>query len=191
MAGKNKSFFLVFIISLAGLGLGGYSVYTYNFGSSNLEPNYRLVGLWEDVFKNKLHPIWNADSAWLLEVDNEIVLDNEYVILNQTTGYKDTRFHLVKAGLYKITINILLRDLLNSQGYALSAFKDGEDYGMAAFKYLFHMVTPNVIEHINIDFYLESNGTNFFEFGCYTLSAPFSLATEQDYNHLSIEYVKQ
>lgn len=179
------------IISLAGLGLGVYSLYSLNFGSCNCEPNYGLVGLWEDVIKNKLNPNMNADNAWLLEVGNEQIINNEYIILNQTTDFKDTRFHLVKAGLYRITINILFTDLLNTQGYALSAFKDGEYSGMAVFKYLFHVVTPNAVEHINVDFYLESDGTNFYEFGCYTLAAPFEVHTEQEYNHLSIEYVKQ
>ena len=178
-------------MSVAGLGLGVYSLYSLNLSSCNCEDNYELVGLWEDVLKNKLHPSFYADSYWLLEVGNEQVINNEYIILNQTTGYKDTRFHLVKAGLYKITINILLTDLLNSQGYALSAFKDGEGYGMAPFKYLFHVVTPNVLEHINVDFFLESNGTNFYEFGCYTIAAPFDMNTHQEYNHLSIEYVNQ
>jgi len=133
----------------------------------------------------------NADNAWLLEVGNEQIINNEYIILNQTTAFKDTRFHLVKAGLYKITINIVLTSLLNTQGYALSAFKDGEDYGVMALKYLFHVVNPNAVEHIDVDFYLESDGTNFYEFGCYTLSAPFGMHTNQKYNHLSIEYVKQ
>jgi len=179
----------VLVISLA--GLGGYSLYSINFGSvsCNCEPNNKLVGLWEDVLKNKLNPIMNMDSAWLLEVDNNKIIDNEYIVLNQTTAYKDTRFHLVKAGLYKITINILLTDLLNTQGYALSAFKDEEGYGMLAYKKLFHVVTPNVVEHINVNFFLESNGTNFYEFGCFTLSAPFNLDTDQAYNHLSIEYI--
>ena len=160
---NSKLFYLVLLISVAGLGLGVYSIYSLNFGTNSLprEPNYRLVGLWEDVLKNKLHPVFNVDSAWLLEVGNEKTIDDEYIVLNQTTGYKDTRFHLVKAGLYRITINLYITDLLNTQGYALSAFKDGEDYGLNAFKFLYHVVTPNVGEHINVNFYLESNGTNF------------------------------
>lgn len=190
MTNNNKSVFLVLIVSLAGLGLGGFSLYSLNFGSSNFESNYKLVGLWEDVLKNKLNPSMNADNGWLLEVGNEQIINNKYIVLNQTTSYKDTRFHLVKAGLYKITINIVLKDLLNNQGYALNAFKDGL-FGSVPFKYLFHVVTPNGVEHINVDFYVESNGTNFYEFGCYTLSAPFSLHTFQEYHHLSIEYVKQ
>lgn len=183
---------MLLLISVAGLGLGVYSIYSLNFGSNtiNYEPNYRLVGLWEDVIKNKLNPIMNADNAWLLEVGNEQIINNEYIILNQTTAYNNTRFHLVKAGLYRISINIVITSLLNTQGYALSAFKDGEGYGMLAFKDLYHVVTPNTLEHINVDFYLESNGTNFYEFGCFTLSAPFDLHTDQDYNHISIDYVK-
>lgn len=179
------------MISLAGLGLGVYSLYRLNFDSCNYEPNYRLVGLWEDVLKNKLHPIMNADSYWLLEVGNEQIINNEYIILNQTTGYKDTRFHLVKAGFYRITINIVLTDLHNTQGYIISAFKDGEDYGFTGFKTFFCVTAPSISEQVNVDFYLESNGTNFYEFGCLTFADPFELLTDQEYSHLSIEYVKQ
>ena len=178
-------------MSAAGLGLGVYSFYSLNFGSnsSTHEPNYKLVGLWENVSKNKLNPSMNADSGWLLEVDDEQIINNQYIILNQTTAYRDTRFHLVKVGLYRITINILLSSLLTSQGYALSAFKDGENYGMTAFKFLYHVVASSPAQHINIDFYLESNGTNFYEFGCYSLGDAFDVYTDQKYNHLSIEYV--
>ena len=188
---KSGSIFLVLILSIAGLGLGGYSFYSLNFGKCNCESNYELVGLWEDVTKNTLHPIMNLDYAWLLEVGNPQIVNSEFIILNQSTGYKDTRFHLVKPGIYKISINVYLVDLLDNQGYAMDVFKDGENYSMLSFKHIFHVVTPNAGEHVNIDFYLESNGTNYYEFGCYTLSAPFALITDQKYNHLAIEYVHQ
>jgi hypothetical protein len=191
MAGKSTAVIFLFLISLAGLGLGGYTFYDSNFGSSSQKSGNVLVGLWEDVTKNKLHPIMNADSAWLLEVSNEQIVNNEYIFLNQTTGYKDTRFHFIKTGLYRITININLVDLNPTQGYAMDAFKDGENYGMNGYKHIYHVVTPNAGEHVNVDFYLESDGTNFYEFGCYTIAAPFDIASDQKYNHLAIEYVNQ
>jgi hypothetical protein len=132
-----------------------------------------------------MNPDRNLDYDWLIEVENEVELDNDYVVLSTSLFYHHTRFTFLKAGLYKVTITTVITDLVPSSPYFSSVYKDGENI-----KTIFFVLASDTFEHVNVNCFIESNGTNYFEFSCYSFGNNFGLTPDQEFNQLSIEFVQ-
>ena len=170
------------IIGISGAGLGAYA--TWRVLTAPSEPNSVVVGLWNDLSKSKANPDFNADWLWLIYVYGEQIYNQNYLKLNQSTNHVDTRFHLIKSGWYRVHMNMLWTGLDDTTVYHLMVHKDGDSTTS--------IITPasayyeDLSYRVNTEFYILSNGTNFYEFSCWCTTGD-SFATPG--GQLCIEYV--
>lgn len=128
------------------------------------EPDSDILGLWNDLSKSTANPDFSTDWLWLIYVYSEQIYSQNYLKLNQKSNHLNTRFHLIKSGWYRGHVNMLLTGLDDNKVYQLLVHKDGDS--------LTSIITParvyNKLSYrINTEFYILSNGTNFYEFSCW------------------------
>lgn len=178
---------IAIIIGAAGLGVGAYSVVNFQVVEGPQGPPGQdgddgppgslgiLVGLWEELYRNMSYAPYNLVSDWLIEVDDVQIYDNEYLFLNRS----NTRFHLTKIGWYCVNINAIL---VRSGVSVIEILKDG---------IILHRSfrgEGNPYTHVTAQFYISSNGTNYYEFYVWA-GGDIQMWSDQSYNQLAIEYL--
>lgn len=182
---KEKSLFamtfLGIIFGIFGTGFGVYA--TWQVSTIPSDPKNVVVGLWGDITRNLDNPDFNTDWYWLLEVNETQILNDNYIKVNQSINHTNTRFHLIKSGLYRVHINVAWGGLDITTIYHLLVYKDG--IGPA-------MLTPasayyqDLIYNVDTVFYLTSNGTTFYEFASWCITNDIFSANS---GHLAIDYI--
>ncbi len=170
---------LALIISISGLGLG---VYSFQFGSGS---GYVVVGLWESLNRDMDNPDFNTVDDWLIEVDDAEIYNTDYILLNESAQNDHTRFNLVKNGWYRVNIIMLLTDMLSIDGYYfLNVFKNG-----TAFLTPVYEMSIDQYLQISTEFYISSDGNDYYEFNCRHTYDNFYINSQQIYNQFTIEYL--
>lgn len=186
-SGKGLAVFAL-IIGISGLGLGIYSFMQIQTGVNGTpsppSPTSNIVGLWESLYRNMDNPDYNTVNEWLIEVGDAKIYNSSYVILNQSAQHMDTRFHLMKSGWYRVNIHLLLDSTNSVAGwYDIYVLKNG-----TTFLYLLHEVSMNQNLQVNRQFYISSDGNDYFELSCYNTADSFFIENQQVLNQLTIEY---
>ncbi|MHA1978814.1 MAG: hypothetical protein ACW98I_18070 [Candidatus Hodarchaeales archaeon] len=96
-----------------------------------------LVGLWDDLDENKDYAPWNADNDWLIEFRSSIFNDSNYVSVSNG----NTRFVLLQAGFYKITLPMLLQSIDASGTYSVRLLRNGSS--VSVFEYVSILDNPS------------------------------------------------
>ena len=172
---------LALIIGILGLGLGVVSFMQIQIG----ETSKPIVGLWESLSRDMDNPDFNTENDWLIEVGDVKIENSDYVILNQSAQHSNTRFHLIKSGWYRVNLHVLLSSVSSAQGwYIIYALKNG-----STFLLLLYEVSINQHLQVNRQFYISSDGNDYYEFRCYNFADNFMIESQQVFNQLTIEYV--
>lgn len=116
-------------IGISGLRFGAFA--TWQVLTAPSEPDVSelsvlIVGLWENISKNKDNPDFNEDWLWFLEVPDVEIYNEDYLKLNQSTKHVNTRFHFIKRGWYRVYVNMLWVSLEDARTYYLFVHKDGD-----------------------------------------------------------------
>ena len=188
MSERKGGMVLLGIIAIAALGFSGY-LFIKNEIFADPEPpapdgGLLLVGLWDDLAKNKEYAPFTTDHSWLIEFDNNQYNDSNYIEVSNN----NTRFRLLKEGFYKITLLLLLYDVDASEVYWAYLLRN------SAFDHCLDRVAisdfPGSIYHqIESSVYVKSTGLDNFTIRCYsTGSDAFDVGHLQAFSQLSIEY---
>ncbi len=180
---------LLGIIAIAALGLSGY-LFIKNEIFVAPEPTppdppdggLILVGLWDDLAKNKEYAPYDTDATWRLEFDNNQYNDSNYISVSNN----NTNFKLLKEGFYKLTLLLYVNDLVPGGG-----------------TYWFYLYRNNSINHciakiglptssnyqVESSVFVKSTGLDNFLIRAYcTGDTSFAISNSQSFNQLSIEY---
>ncbi len=176
------------IVAIAALALSGYMFVSYEIlgtqGSqiTTEEEATTLVALWEDISKNKEIIGYNTDSQFLLEYDDNKILNPNYIDSNSSI-----RFGLIKPGYYKITLNVLLDNMDIGEVYYVQLLENN-DYGEV---FDFYNCNATGYHHVKASVIVHSDGTDIFQIraGASYGDAFFLLPQPDIYNFLSIEYI--
>ena len=175
MSERKGAMVLLGIITIAALGLSGYMFVKNEIfavpGTPASDSGLILVGLWDDLAKNKDYAPYNTDTSWRLEFYNNQYNDSDYISVSNS----NTNFKLLKEGFYKLTLLLYLYylDRNNSvdQSIAKVALPTSNNY------------------QVETSVYIRSTGLDTFLIRAYcTGDASFEVATGQSFNQLSIEY---
>jgi hypothetical protein len=167
------------------LGLGVFSI--IQIQTEIIDPSRPasiIVGHWESLYRDMDNPDFNSVNNWLIEVGDSQINNSAYILLNQTTNYANTRFHLLKSGWYRVNLVMLWTSCSDGIYYSLNVWKNDvivlvpELTGSANGEFV-----------LNSHFYISSNSTNYYEFSCYTSSDDFYIDSIQEFNQLVIEYI--
>ncbi|MCP4760282.1 MAG: hypothetical protein GY870_00780 [archaeon] len=170
---------LALIISILGMGLGVYSI-QFDSGSG-----YVVVGLWESLYRDMDNPDFNTNINWLMEVADTEIYNTDYIILNESAQYNHTRFNLVKNGWYRVNIIMILYDTSSIAGfYYLDVLKNGIPFLSPVFEVSINQYLP-----ISVDFYISSDGNDYYEFNFHHLTDSFYIYSQQINNQLAIDYL--
>lgn len=184
-SGKGLAVFAL-IIGISGLGLGIYSFMQIQTGVTGpLTPTSKIVGLWESLSRDMDNPNFSTVSNWLIEVGDSEIENSAYIILNQSTQHSNTRFHLIKSGWYRVNLHVMLSGVSSVAGwYRIYAMKNS-----STILYLLYEVSINQNLQVNRQFYISSDGNDYYEFRCYSTADDFFIESQQVFNQLTIEYV--
>ncbi|MHA1670226.1 MAG: hypothetical protein ACTSV5_06555 [Promethearchaeota archaeon] len=183
MSERKGGMVLLGIIAFAALGFSGYMFIDNQFLSIDPPDNgLILVGLWDDLAKNKENAPYNTDASWLLEFYNNQYNDSNYISVDND----NTRFKLLKEGFYKITLLLYLYYLdPPSATYWVYLYRNNSvDHCLAK-------IALPTSEHYQVEssLYIKSTGLdNFFIRTYCTGDTSFGVATSQSFNQLSFEY---
>ena len=188
MGERKGAMLLLGIIAIAALGFSGY-VFIKNeiFATSGTTPpdsGLILVGLWDDLTKNKEYAPFTTDSSWLIEFDNNQFNNSNYISVSNN----NTRFKLLKEGFYKITLLLLLYDVDASEVYWTYLLRNNlYDHCLARVAISDYPSSP--YHQIESSVYVKSTGLDNFTIRCYsTGSDAFEVGWLNNFNQLSIEY---
>ena len=189
MSERKGAIILIGIIAIGALGFSGY-IFVDNTFLSTAPPDsppdsgLTLVGLWDDLVKNKEFAPFTTDSSWLIEFDNNQFNNSNYISISNN----NTSFKLLKEGYYKITLLLLLNDVDASEVYWTYFIRNGLfDHCLARVAI---SDNPGSSYHqIESSIYVKSTGLDNFSIRCYsTGSDAFEIGHLQNFNQLSIEY---
>ncbi len=187
MSGRSAGMVLLGIIALGGLGLSGYMFLKYEFLSPitpTKDSGLILVGLWNNLDKNIDYAPWDSDDDWLVEFRDSPLNDSNYISVDNG----NTRFALIRAGFYKITLKILLWNLAFGDAFYVHLRRNG--VYESTFDYFSKSDHPGTTSYqVLSSLYIYSNGLDSFTINCYSLFDP-SFTGGGD-SQLSIEYVLQ
>jgi len=187
MSGRRAGMVLLGTIALAGVGMSGYLLLKYEFMSPNTpsaDSGLILVGLWDDLDTNMDYPPWNDADDWLLKLRDNQFNDSSYISVSN----QNTNFVLLKPGLYKITLTLLLIHLDASAIYYVELQRNS--FTDHIFERAALSANPgSTWYHIQSSLYVYGNGIDYFQINCYSQGDPSFIASGDYYNQLSIEYV--
>jgi len=188
MSERKGAMVLLGIITIAALGLSGYMFIKNEIiaapGTTTQDSGLILVGLWDDLAKNKEYAPYTTDYNWLIEFDNNQFNISNYIEVSNN----NTRFKLLKEGFYKITLLLLLNDVNAGEVYWAYLLRNN------AFDHCLDRVAisdnPSSPYHqIESSVYVKSTGLDNFSIRCYsTASDAFDVGHLQTFSQLSIEY---
>lgn len=176
---------ILIIISLTGLGLGGYT-FIRTLAPPLVVENQRLilVGVWDALDDNLDFTPHDFTNNWLLEYGDNKIYNSKYISISNT----NTRITLVKSGWYRLHLSIVLGSIDTSSTYWMELLKNGAlEFSMdrhqtsADLESTFHVIDSSV--------FVYSNGADYFEFnGISNPDTAFSPGINS-YNQMTIEYV--
>jgi len=183
MSERKGGMILLGIIALAALGFSGYMFIDDQFLSDAPPPDNGLilVGLWEDLAKNKDYTPYTLDTSWLIEFSNNQYNDSNYISVSND----NTRFKLLKEGFYKITFLLYLYEIDPSGTYWVYLYRNNSvDQSIAK------IALPTSTNYqVESSVFVKSTGLDNFFMRCYcTGDTSFTIATAQSFNQLSFEY---
>jgi hypothetical protein len=183
--GSGKGLAIIaLIIGVSGLGFGVFSFINNQTGVP-IPSGSIVVGIWESLSRNTDNPSYPTDNDWLIEVGDKQLENNQYISLNQSTQHSNTRFHLKREGWYRANLHMLLSGVSSAAGwYQMYLLKNGTLYSVLLYE-------ASINQHLQIDlqFYIDSDGNDYFEINCYASGdASFSIESQQIYNQLALEY---
>ena len=188
--GKGYALVIVsLIIGAIGVGMGTFTALNYTViegpqgdpGTDGIDgvngTINNVVGIWESMEGGPA-------TIYTLNASDPVLIESEFCAL-----VDNNRFYLYTAGWYHFNIKYLWEDLMSTNGYYINVFKNG--------------VTGEIIEridypgfsthYVDVDAYVYSNGSNYFQFYCAYFGTPDNtyVATDQRYNQIVLEYVKE
>ena len=182
--GKNTGVIIILsIISLTGLGLGGYTFIT-TVVSPQVVGNQGiiLVGLWDELYVNMDYSPYDSTDYWLLEYGSNKMNDSNYISISNT----NTRITLLKSGWYRLHISMVLKSIDALGYYWIRLYKNSALEGSMDF----HETSANPESSFHVidsSAFVYSNGTDYFEFVGYAIGdTDFSLDLNA-LNQLTIE----
>lgn len=178
---------LALIIGASGLGLGVFSFIQIQTGVTGPSKSI-IVGHWESLYRDMDNPDFNTTNNWLIEVGDNKIENSDYVILNQSTQHSNTRFHLIKSGWYRVNLHVMLWNVSDALGlYRIYVLKNG-----SIFLFLLYEARASINQNLQVNrqFYISSDGNDYFEFNCYNENDDFLTDSQHPlFNQLTIEYV--
>ena len=178
---------LIGILAVIGFGLSGFM---FLFPAS--DKGLILVGFWEDLDKNTSYSPYNEDYDWLLEYDNNQILNPSYISMSNG----DTRFTLLQPGYYKISLSLFfgsMETIILGHVYYVMLQKNGVDDGVLVRIYEPSGNTGAQFPSIKSELYVYSDGSNYFQINCFDNGGSgadsFTVESNQIFNQFSIEYV--
>ena len=187
MSERKSAIILLWIVAVGSLGFSGYTFVKNEFFSTpgGTDSGLTLVGLWDDLAKNKEFAPFTTDHNWLIEFDNNQFNNSNHISVSNN----NTNFKLLKEGFYKITLLLLLNDVDASEVYWAYFLRNGlYDHCFARVAISDNPGSPR--HQIESSVYVKSTGLDNFSIRCYsTNSDAFEIANWlQNFNQLSIEY---
>jgi len=141
------------------------------------------VGLWDNLDENTDYAPYITTGSWLLELHDSPFNDSSYVSVNNN----NTRFVLLKAGFYKLTLKTLLYTVDPDGTYWIYLLRNGTQD--KAFERIAISANPSsTYYYVQSSLYIYSNGFDNFTINCYSLGDPFFISGDDHYNQFSIEY---
>jgi len=190
MSKKKGGIFLLWIIAFGALGLSGYMFFKNELigssGGTSPDSGLTLVGLWDDLATNKEYAPYTTDNDWLIEFNNNQFNNSNYISVDNN----NTRFKLLKEGFYKITLLLLLANLDADAIYWVQIMRNNTfDQYLARVAI---SANPSSSYHlIESSLYIKSTGLDNFIIRCYCIGdTSYTIANDDDFNQLSIEYNK-
>ena len=178
MAKGNKSgaIIILAIISLGALGLSGYVFINDQFFGGNEQQGNELIAVWESITGS------TGNLFYVNFSDNQLDQSDYFT---STPGI--TNITLVQKGWYRFTIHLVLGDLLSTDTYALSLWKNG-----ALHEYLDYQHFPQeVYRTISTVAYVYSDGTDYFQFRCEAFGLDnFYILGTQTNNKATLEFLE-
>ncbi len=189
---NGKGYALVIIslvIGAIGVGMGTYSALNFAViegpqGDSGEEgvdgingTLNNVVGIWETVEGGPA-------TIYSVNVSDAVLLESEFCTVED-----NNIFNLHAAGWYHFNIKFLWEDLASTTSYYIIVFKSDVSSEIIARKDL-----PTYTTHfVDVDAYVYSNGSDYFEFTCAYFGTPDNseIAADQRYNQIVLEYIKE
>ncbi len=192
--GKGFIILAIIIGSLA-MGMGAYAIIQnlelMNKGclecenEKDLEPKNIIIGLWENLSRNMDNPNYAATSNWLIEMEEPVVINNTYVICNDTIQHNNTRLHLIKMGWYRVNLLMRWEGIAPMTEYSVNVLKNNMTVLIPDIVF-----NPSMYYVVSSQFYISSDGTDYYEFNCKCSPIDnFIITTEQERNQLMIEFL--
>jgi len=185
MGERKGAMVLLGIITIAALGLSGYMFVKNEIlstpGATSPDSGLTLVGLWDDLAKNKDYPPYDSDDTWRIEFDNNQYNDSNYISVSES----NTSFKLLKEGFYKLTILVYANELDPGGTYWFYLYRNN------SVNHCLVKIEHPTLSHYQVEssVYLKSTGLdNFFIRAYSTGDISFAISTTQSFNQLSIEY---
>ena len=186
MSERKGAMVLVGIIAIAALGFSGYMFVKNEIFSATGTPTsdggLTLVGLWDDLAKNKDYAPYDSDTSWRLEFYNNQYNDSDYISVSNS----NTNFKLLKEGFYKLTLLLYLYYLdVASATYWVYLYRNNSvDQSIAK------VALPTSDNYqVETSVYVKSTGLDTFLIRAYCSGdTSFGVATGQTFNQFSIEF---
>jgi len=188
MSERKSGMLLLGIIAIAALGLSGYMLIKNEIltpaGTTSPDSGLILVGLWDDLAKNKEYAPYTTDDSWLIEVDNNHFNNSNYIEVSNN----NTSFKLLEEGFYKITLLLMLYDVDATFVYWAFLLRNSVfDHCFARVPISANPSSP--FFQIESSAYVKSTGLDNFTIRCYSSgSDAFNVGVSQTFNQLTIEY---
>ena len=184
---KNSVGFIIFgLISIAGLGLGGYTFLVTQIFIQPEESGPRLVGIWDALDDDHTHFPYITPTNWLFKLSANSYIDSEYVSVNNS----GTRITLMKQGWYRIQISVLLQSLDAPFIYRIDLLKNGALLFLLDYVQTYTTTYDPYWHSINAEGYVLSDGNDYIELNANSNGDIFIIySTLQDSNQVVIDFV--
>lgn len=142
-----------------------------------------VVGLWDDISKNKDYAPHNLDYNWLLEFSAGNLTDPDYISVSND----NTRITLLQSGWYRIHLSLFIYSITADNYYYLSMLKDGSVESNLDW-YETSATDDGYYHYFESSAFVYSNGTSYIEFNALSNIDSFGIGGN-DYNQFLIEYI--
>jgi len=186
MSKNSGGFIILGLISIAGLGLGGYTFFVTQIFVIPEETGPNIVGIWDALEADYTHYPYITPTNWLFKLSANSYINPEYVSVNNSY----TRITLVKQGWYRIQLSVLLESVdAPFNIYRLGLLKNGTI--IFNFDYVQSFSSTNPYKrNVNAEGYVLSDGNDYIEISGYSSGDIFIPYTSlQESNQLVIEFV--
>ncbi len=174
--GNGNAFGIIAIlIGASGLGLGLYSIIGGD-DPAQIGTLQNVVGLWETIEGGPA-------SSYYLEFDD--IQINESGYFNLTGASRNLT--LTQQGWYKFSIRFLWESLSTSQSYRLRLYKNSTIEHVIDY----YQFPASNYRAVDKSIYVYSDGDDVFYFQCFTTSLSHEVSSQQQFNQLVLEYVKE